>query len=122
MTPAALKQAALEKIGKAGAGLTAPADDVEVCTSKYAGVHAQLLKAGLVTWTLAEDIPAHVQEPMTSVLAFAIASDFGIGEPRYTKFRLEGSVGDVQPSLAERQLRAALGIRYVSQPVKSEYF
>jgi hypothetical protein len=121
LTPAALKQAALEKIGKAGAGVPAPADDVAICTSKYAGLHAALLKKSLVTWTITEDIPSHVQEAMTAILAYAIASDFGISEPRYTRLRLEGSVGDVQPSLAERQLRDALGIRYVSHPVAVEY-
>lgn len=123
MTPAALKQAALERIGVVPGGSDAPADDVAVMTRKYTGIHAQLVQRKMVTWAITEDLPDEAQEPLIAMLAFSAAGEYGVPDPRYSRLRLEGSLDDEQPSLAERQLRKALkGPVNVSSPARTEFY
>ncbi len=122
MTPAALKQAVLEEIGRAPAGGPYPPDDVAKVTEKYVTLHAELLAQGLVTWDITEEVPESCSGPVLAMLAFACAGVYGVGEPRYSRLRLEGSFGAAPQSLAEKKLRRALAVRFVSAPVETAYF
>jgi len=123
VTPAAIKQAVLERVGVVPAGGPYPADEVALITRKYTGIHALLVRKKLVIWALSENIPDEAQEPLVSILAFSVAAEYGVPEPRYTRLRLEGSLDDEQPSLAERQLRKALsGAPHPGSTQRSEYF
>lgn len=122
MTPAALKNATLERLGVVPAGGPYPADDVAKVTEKYTGLHAMLLEMNLVTWAADENVPPKVEQPVLAMLSFLCAAEFNVPEPRYSRLRSEGSIGDVQPSLAERQLRRILSQRYVPHPVMVESF
>jgi hypothetical protein len=118
-----LKKAVLEKIGAVPAGGPYPADDVAKVQEKYEGLHAELSEGFMLPWDVSEDdIPQRVQESLLLMLAFRSAGDFGVPEPRYTRLRLEGSLGDSPPSLAEKRLRALLAVPFVSAPAKTEYF
>lgn len=126
MTPAALKSAVLKKLQITDAGSSAAADDIAIITQKYTGLHKMLLKDGLVTWSLTENVPAEAEQPIVAMLAAFSANEFGIPDPRYSRLQVEGqyklpaNIGG--PSLAERQLRQALSQKFVSSPVVSEYF
>ena len=123
MTPAELKQAVLERVGVVPAGGPYPADEVALITRKYTGIHALLVKKTLAAWAITEDVPDEAQEPMVSILAFSVAAEYGVPEPRYSRLRLEGSLDDETPSLAERQLRKALsGTPHPSSPARNEYY
>ena len=123
MTPAELKNAVLERVGVVPAGGPYPADEVALITRKYTGIHAQLVTKKLVTWAITENVPDALQEPMVSILSFSVAAEYGVPEPRYTRLRLEGSIDDETPSLAERQLRKALsGAPHPASPVRAEYY
>jgi hypothetical protein len=121
MTPALLKNATLERIGKAPAGGPYPAEDVAKVTEKYVGLHAMLLEMNLVTWAVDEIIPPKVEQPVLAMLSFLCAAEFNVPEPRYSRLRSEGSLGDERPSLAERQLRRILSQRYVPHTVMTEF-
>lgn len=126
MTPAQLKSAVLKKLQITAAGGSDAADDISILTDKYAGLHAMLLDAELVIWSLTENIPKKAEQPIVALLAAFAANEFGIPEPRYTRLQTEGAfnlpANRGGPSLAETQLRKALSADYVSSPVVSEYF
>jgi hypothetical protein len=123
MTPALLKEAVLERIGVVPAGGPYPSDEVALITTKYTGVYAILRHKKLATWAITENIPAEAQLALVAMLAFAAAAEYGVPEPRYSRLRLEGSLDDEQPSLAERQLRKALsGTPTPAYAQRSEYY
>jgi len=122
VSPEHLKQAALEKLGVVPAGGPYPADDVEKVTQKYEALHAELREIFQLPWWITEDIPENVEEHVISMLAFRSAADFGVPDPRYTRLRREGALGDTPQSLAEQRMRQILVPPFISKPIKTEFF
>lgn len=122
MTPSDLKTATLRKLKVIGSGQDANAADFALMGEKYEALHAILLAKSLVTWALDEDIPAKAVEAIKTMLAAFSADEFGVPEPRATILKGEGAVNLPQSSPAERLLRAVLAPKYVSSPVRSDYF
>ncbi len=119
MTLNDLYRATLEKLTVVAAGEPADAGDLAVIATRYASVYNMLAGLRLVSWAADEPVPDSAALPLTSMLAFASARDFGKNSDA---FALEGAIGISPPSLAERQLRQQLARAYVSQPVKTVYF
>lgn len=122
MTPSELKTAALRKLKVVAAGADANAEDFALMGEKYEAVHGILLAKSLVTWALDEDIPVKAVEPLKAILAAFSADEFGVPEPRASILKGEGALNLPQSSPAERLLRAVLAPKYVSSPVRSDYF
>lgn len=122
MTPSDLKHAALRKLKVISASESATPEDFGLMGEKYTGLHAMLLRKSLVTWALAEDIPAEVEQPLIMMLAAFAADDFGVPEPRATILKSEGGLNLPAASPAERLLRAVTAPSRVSGPVRAEYF
>lgn len=100
----------------------ANAEDFALMGEKYEALHGILLAKSLVTWALIEDIPAKAVEPVKVMLAAFSADEFGVPEPRASILKGEGAINLPQSSPAERLLRAVLAPKYVSSPVRSDYF
>lgn len=122
MTLIELRRAALQEAAVVAAGEPAQPEDDQLVAEKYAALFDMLLAEGLVAWALDEDVPAYADQPLTMMLAAAIAPAFGIEGQRLADLRVGGSVGLPQPSIAERILRRQLASNYVSHPVATEYF
>lgn len=119
MTLTELYAKTLQKLHVVAAGESADPDDTDVVADKYVALHAMLLGKGLVTWSVTASVPAKVEIPVVSMLAYLCASEFDI-DPN--PLAPEGALDLPTPSLAERQLRRQLSTRYVSNPATSEYF
>lgn len=123
MTPAELRAAAAQELGLlvAGGAPLSPEDDAKLVT-KYRGLHAQLLEHELVTWALAENIPAKCEQPMTWLLAATAVNISGHGAARRAEILLLGALDASPISLAERQLRKAIAGKTVITPATPDYF
>lgn len=122
MTPAELRNAALQECGVLASGESAePADD-QLVTQKYAALHDVLLAEGLVAWPVDGDLPDYADNPLTMMLAAYIAPAFGVSGERLASLRAGGAFGLPQPSIAERMLRRQLAKNFISTPVKTDYF
>lgn len=119
MTLTDLYRKVLEKLQVSAAEEPVDAGDVRVISGKYAALHPLLEHEGLCNWGPTEDVPEAVVIPLTAMLAWSAASEFGrnVGE-----FAAEGALGLPLPSLAERQLRRYMAGTYVSTPAQTEYF
>lgn len=120
MTLIDLYRKALEKLQVVAAGEAVDPDDNALVAAKYAALYEMLITKKLVAWAANDDVPDFAVVPLTAMLAFLAANEFGIDAQR---FALEGALdvpGTV--SIAERQLRAQLVRDYVSVPATSEYF
>jgi hypothetical protein len=122
MTPAVLKQRVLDELGVVAEGAPYPADDVKKVGDKYAGIHAQLLARGLVTWGIAEEIPDAIQNPIIWIVAFSCANVFGIPPSRYTFLATLGALDSEPMSLGEKQLRRSMYGRAIPSTLASSYF
>lgn len=124
MTPQQIQFAALREIGVVGVGETPTAEQGVNAASKYASLHAQLLKMGLVRWALTENIPAYAEQPVIWMLSYLCATSeaFGSLPEKKSELALLGALQLTPPSLGEKQLRVAVSRSYVSQPAQSEYF
>jgi hypothetical protein len=118
MTLTDLYRKALERLEVVSAGESADPDDTTLIADKYAALYAMLLTMRLVAWAADDEVPDYAVMPLTSMLAFAAATEFGEDQNRFA----DGVLGASPPSLAEQQLRRQLAKNYVSNPATSEYF
>lgn len=118
MTLVDLYEKVLQRLEVVAAGESADPDDTALVADKYAALYDMLLSMGLVAWNASEAIPDYAVMPLTSMLAFAAATEFGEDQERF----VDGAVGLSPPALAEQQLRRQLARGYVSYPAASEYF
>lgn len=109
----------LEKLTVVAAGESADSLDTQLVADKYVGLYQMLATMELVAWGPTEDVPDYALIPLTSMLAFVSATEFGKDA---NKLAAEGALNLPQVSLAERQLRMLLSRHYVSYPAVSEYF
>lgn len=119
MTLTDLYRKALEKLQIAAAGEDTQPEDVQLIEDKYAAVYDMLLTKGLVSWAATADVPDFAVLPLTAMLAWSAAGEFGDDPSAYAA---EGAIDLPQESLAERQLKRQLAKAYVSYPATSEYF
>jgi hypothetical protein len=124
MTPQELQFAALRETGVVAADETPSAEQGVFAQARYANLHAMLLRMGLATWALTEDIPDAYALPVTWMLAFHCCAGETLGVvPSIRKdMAVLGSLGSESMSVGERQLRDLLAADYVSQPAQAEYF
>jgi len=122
MTPTELSIAALQEIGTLASGEPIEPEDHQLVSAKYADLYDILVSLNLVAWAAGDDVPDFAGTAITMMLAAVIAPAYGVSGQRLADLRIGGSVGLPQPSIAERQLRAALAKNYVSYPAPSEYF
>jgi hypothetical protein len=118
MTLTNLYRKALERLQVAAAGESADADDTQLIADKYAALYDMLLTKRLVAWAATAAVPDYAVIPLTSMLAYASAVEFGRDPNAFS----DGIVGLAQPALAEQQLRQQLARNYVSSVATSEYF
>jgi len=118
MTLTDLYQQVLERLEVAAAGEDAAPEDTKVVRDKYPLLYDMLLTLGLVSWGADKDVPEFAVLPLTSMLAFSCARDFGKDQATY----LDGALNANPPQLAERQLRQQLSRSYISHPATSEYY
>lgn len=122
MTPTELKTEALREIGILEKTETPPAEEFDIATTRYELLHSMLLRNGLATWALSEDIPDKCAVPVTWMLANLLTSLFAVPLDRKQELLALGALDAQVTSLGERQLRKMVAADYVSQPVESEYF
>lgn len=118
MTLVDLYQQVLDRLEVTAAGEAAAPEDTKVVRDKYPLLYDMLLTLNLVSWSASEDVPDFSVIPLTSMLAFACAKEFGKNPLDF----VDGALNLNPPSLAERQLRLQLARTYISHPVQSEYF
>lgn len=87
--------------------------------AKYLALHGELLKETLATWAAAEDIPAECEEPVILMLAARSCRLFGVGPERRAELILLGTLHGNPISQAERQLRKAITLPYISKPLET---
>lgn len=122
MTPTEFKFAALRETQVVGINQSPPAEMGVLATDLYAVLHAQLVADELPIWTISEDIPAGACQPMIWLLAFLLCSRLGAPDEEVARLAQLGAYGTSPQSLGERQLRRYLAVKYVPQPVATEYF
>lgn len=118
MTRTDLYAKVLERLEVTAADESADASDTALIEDKYTALYDMLLTKRLVAWAATADIPDYAVMPLTSMLAFAAATEFGEDQARFA----DGILGANPPGLAEQQLRGQLARNYVSAPAQSEYF
>lgn len=118
MTLTDLKRKTLERLEVVAAGESADPDDTALVADKYTSLYDMLLTMRLVAWTSTAAVPDYAVIPLTSMLAYACATEFGEDQNRFA----DGIVGANPPGLAEQQLRKQLAKNYVSSVATSEYF
>ena len=119
MTLNNLYRRTLEKLQVVAEGEAADPGDVMLIASKYASLYDMLSVKGLVSWSVEDDLPDFSVIPITSMLAYVSAAEFGIDS---VALATEGALDLPQVSLAERQLRSQMSKTFVSYPAQSEYF
>lgn len=119
MTLAELYDASLRKMQVTAAGEAGDPDDTQLMASKYVMLYDMLRGRKLVSWTGTGDIPDFAAIPVTNMMAFISASEFGLNP---AEFSLEGGVDLPIASLAERQLRSQLENDFVYEPARTDYF
>lgn len=124
MTPQQIQFAALRELGVVEVGGTPSAEQGVNAASKYASLYAQLLRMGLVRWSLTESVPTYAEQPVIWMLSYLCATSEAFGALPDKKAELAplGALRLSPRSLGESQLRASLARDYVSQPVQSDYF
>lgn len=118
MTLTDLYEKALQRLEVVAAEESAEPTDTALVADKYAALYDMLLTMRLVAWAAADAVPDYAVMPLTSMLAFASATEFGEDQMRFA----DGIVGATPPALAEQQLRKQLAKNYVSSVAQSEYF
>lgn len=98
------------------------AEDRARVVDKYPLVHAMLLSEGLVEWSASEAIPDKFVMPLASIVAYQLVDDFSIPQEEVMRLKAEGSLFEMQASLAERQLRKLLIADYVDYTAPATYF
>ena len=92
-------------------------------TTKYASLHAMLLKRKIAPWGVTDEIPEWAEQPLTMMLAALGARSFGLPPDRIRELDEAGGLsmnGGV--SQAERQLRQMGARKFVYTPQRSRYF
>jgi hypothetical protein len=122
MTPNELRDAVLQEVGVLAAGESAAPEDAAVATAKYALLHEMLTRKNLASWSLTDDIPDDVAQPVVWMVANLSVAAFGVGPQKRADLLQLGGLDLPSLSLGERQLRAHVAREYVYTPAKSEYF
>jgi hypothetical protein len=122
MTLPELYTAALQETGRLGSGEVAEPDDADVVARKYAALYEMLSEKELVAWTNTDDVPSYADLPLTYMLAFFIASAFGVSGQKYMDLGRLGSLDGNPPSLAERMLRKQFSRDYFPRAARPEFF
>ncbi len=119
MTLTDLYRKALERLQVVSATDSAAPEDTQLIADKYVAVYDMLRGKRLVAWAVDDAVPDYAVMPLTSMLAWASATEFGADS---NALAAEGSIGLPTSSLAERQLREQIARPYVAYPAQSEYF
>lgn len=90
-TVAELATKVLQRLQVLDADEVASAADHQFVEDTYTDVHELLTEEGHVTWNLAENIPSGAVQPMTAILAYECAQEFGVDNlPEYQVRANEG--------------------------------
>ena len=106
MSVQSVKQKALRKLGVLGATQTATGDQDAQATTSYNSIYARLLSKDLVGWAQDGPIPDEFIEPMSNILAFELANEYGISDSRWQRLQFAADK-------AEQQLRILIFPKYV---------
>jgi len=88
-----------------------------------ANLLATLADLKVATWGAVDEIPDQAVLPVTALLAFALADDFAVPEPRYSRLERQAWGPDIGENIsAITMLRRLAANNYVYTPTESEYF
>jgi len=119
MTLVDLYDRVLQRLEVTAAGEPNDVSDVQVVSGWYEALYDMLLTKGLAAWGLTDDVPAYAVIPLTFMLSYLSARDFGKNAQDYAA---EGALDLPTPSIAERQLRTQLAKRVIPCRMRIEYF
>ena len=75
---------ALIRVGALDSLQTMTAQQESDADTTLQSIHEQMVNDELVRWEL-DAVPQAVEEPLVSVLALALANDYGVSDTRYTR-------------------------------------
>lgn len=122
MTANELYRQTLERLQVAADGEPALPGDVQLLTKRYRRIFELLMSKELAEWDVEEEIPDDAGLAMVMILAAHSAEEFQVPEPRKSALKAEGLLDLPVPSLGERMLIKRRGKRYISQPIRTDYF
>jgi hypothetical protein len=107
-TAAEIRNKAAKKLGVLSAANTLQSDISDDLDDAYTEAYRLLEEEGLASWALADEVPAALVHPMTSIVALSRVNEYATSDSRYQRV-----VGD--GSGAMRSIR-----RYSRQPLTEE--
>lgn len=109
-----VKAKALRKLGILGVGQDMTGDQDAQATTAYNSVYDRLLSKDLVAWAKESDIPDEHVEPISSILSFELANEYGVSDSRWQRLQYAALQ-------AEPQLRRSIYPQYVPTTEAVDY-
>ena len=92
-TKADLATKVLQRLQVIDADEVAANADHQFVEDTYDDVHELLTEQGHVTWNLASNIPTGAVQPMTAILAYECAQEFGISGAELQSYQIRANEG-----------------------------